>query len=250
MIYHNPLERPKMETHLRNWTSTTELLNFKHQNDHRSKGIPGLKIASIAPIYGHQRSGELIIIPLDLFLLFSNKLQKWPDIKMGKDGKIWDNPRLVASLFRSGSELEEGAGRALSALGLLVDVNIVDSQKPEIPIINGYNWGYTFHKWGHNWLKTSKEPQLYPNGQPLFGKFGWFIALPCTLLLCVGIGYGWSLQLRIEALGRMSDSLLTVEGNAGGYSNKVYQGQKLVPWFFPYGSKYLLRKCLGYDLGG
>jgi hypothetical protein len=28
---------------------------------------------------------------------------------MGKDGKIWDNPRLVASLFRSGSELEEEA---------------------------------------------------------------------------------------------------------------------------------------------
>ena len=75
----------------------------------------------------------------------------------------------------------------------------------------------------------SKEPQLYPNGQHLFGKFGWFIALPCTLLLCVGVGYGWSLQLRIEALGRMSDSLLSVEGNADGYSNKVYQGQKLVP---------------------
>jgi hypothetical protein len=28
---------------------------------------------------------------------------------MGKDGRIWDNPRLVASLFRSGSELEEEA---------------------------------------------------------------------------------------------------------------------------------------------
>ena len=169
-----------------------------------------------------------------------------------QNGKRWEH--MGQSLAR-GFAFQEWiwtwrGGRALSALGLLVDVNIVDSQKPEIPIINGYNWGYTFHKWGHNWLKTSKEPQLYPNGQPLFGKFGWFIALPCTLLLCVGIGYGWSLQLRIEALGRMSDSLLTVEGNAGGYSNKVYKGQKLVPWFFPYGSKYLLRKCLGYDLGG